>query len=189
MKNNYFKMEYPQKIPDDIIKKCANSIKEGNIIIYPSDTCYMFSADAFNKKAVDKIYELKSRDTNKPMSVLVKDYEMLMKIADISNNKIDEIKRYLPGLYTLLFPIKKDITYCCIGNSDRIGIRIMNYLPANKLMNRVNIPIITTSANLSNQKSPFNFTEILNQFRESIYDNVNVILDIGDLKSDNYLVL
>ena len=90
----------------DLIQRSAELLKQNKIIVYPTDTVYGIGGNALNKEVIDKIYKLKNRPRNKPLSIIVKDFSMLKKYCDVSPKELLKIKSYLPGPYTLL--LKKE---------------------------------------------------------------------------------
>lgn len=150
----------------DVVKE----ILAGKVFIYPTDTIYGIGCDATNEKAVEKIKQIKSRDRDKPLSVIAPSFEW------IENNFIInlDIKKYLPGPYTLLLK-KKDICFLkWISPNDRIGVRI----PGNEFTKKIqasNLPFVTTSVNLSGE--PFALS--LKDIKEEVLKEVDYIIE-GD---------
>ncbi|WP_421078170.1 L-threonylcarbamoyladenylate synthase [Methanothermococcus sp. Ax23] len=159
------------------IKKEIESIKkmilDGKIIICGTDTLYGLCANALDENAVKKVYELKKRDPNKPISIFLKDKEDIEKYAytnDISKKIID---KFLPGALTIILK-KKDIIPDIVSK-DYIGIRI----PDSKIIRELSIiPLTATSANLSGEESPTSADEISEELKEK----VDLIIDTGTCK-------
>lgn len=88
----------------DSIKKVAESIKSGEIVVIPTDTVYGLAADALNEKAVKEIYDLKNRKLSNPMSVLVSNMEMIEKVTTgVSDIEKNIIQKFFPGALTIIF--------------------------------------------------------------------------------------
>lgn len=138
------------KIGKKNIEKAREAVKNGGIIIYPTDTLYGLGADIFNEKAIKKIFKIKKRDNKKPISVMVSDYQDVKKLAFISDKQEKIIKKLLPGPYTIILKKKKIVSDLLTAGSDKVGIRI----PKNKFCRILskNLPITTTSANISGEK-------------------------------------
>jgi L-threonylcarbamoyladenylate synthase len=181
----------PQRPNLEIIKKAARLIKNGRTVVYPTDTCYGIGVDAFNKKAIKKVFELKERNFNRPLSVIVKDTKMAKKIAKINKKQEKYFKSRLPGRYTLIFKKKKSLpphqNIWCGGvpdiltaEFDTIGIRIPNYLITQLLGNEIMNPYTTTSANVSRQPPCYLIQDFLKQIKGK---NVlpDLILNVGPL--------
>ena len=91
----------------ETIKKAAKSIKEGRIIILPTDTVYGFVADATNKKAVEKLFKIKKRKKEKPIPIFVKNIEMAKKLVLIDKEQEKFLKKVWPGKVTVVLERKK----------------------------------------------------------------------------------
>jgi len=148
----------------DVVKE----ILAGKVFIYPTDTIYGIGCDATNESAVDRIKKIKIRDSSKSFSVIAPSFEWIE-----SNFIVDfEIKKYLPGPYTLLLK-KKDVNFLkWISVNDRIGVRI----PANEFTNEIQkagVPFVTTSVNLSGEP----FATTLNDIRDDILEQVDYLVD------------
>ena len=152
-------------------------ILSGEIIIYPTDTIYGFGVDATNQKAIHKLNRLKKRVS--PLSIIVSSYDMIREFVDFKFKASDEIKKYLPGAYTILLNNNNNILPNEIGlDTGKIGIRIPNSKFITKLVEKINKPIITTSVNIHNSHS-------LNDI-DSIYNNfsfINIFSKELDVKS------
>lgn len=167
----------PENPDINLVNKAIEVMANGGVVLYPTDTVYGLGANIFNKDAVKKIYKIKQRDFNKPLSVLVSDTYSLDLIAELNEKQWAMVNGWLPGPYTFILH-KKPIVPPFVSHSYKIGIRI----PDNKIaryLARI-FPITTTSANLSNQDTLANPKDILNQ----IGNSVDLVIDVGSLKSD-----
>ena len=155
------------KITDKVIGKFKNEI-----FIYPTDTIYGLGCDATKKKLVEKIRKIKNRD-NKPFSVIAPSVQWIL-----NNFKVDKklIKKYLPGPYTLLLEKKDRFFLSYISNNEFIGVRIpqCNFT---KILQGLNVPIVTTSVNLSGE----NFANSVNEIDKRIFKIISIIVDGGKL--------
>ena len=135
-------------------KQFKQEILQSKVFIYPTDTLYGLGCNAMNKSSVNRIREIKGRD-NKPFSVIAPSFEWIEEHFEID---ID-LKKYLPGPYTLLLKKKNPGFLSWVSNNDKIGIRIPNNKFCFKLQ-KLGIPIITTSVNFSSQPSALSLEEI-----------------------------
>ena len=105
----------------------ANLIRNGEIIVYPTDTIYGFGVDASNPLAIEKLNQLKNRE--KPYSIVVETINMLKNYADISNNLEEHIKQFVPGPYTFILNNKynKNLSDFISLNLKTIGVRIPDH--------------------------------------------------------------
>ncbi|MAW75294.1 MAG: threonylcarbamoyl-AMP synthase [Candidatus Marinimicrobia bacterium] len=157
------------------LKIAADLIKNGEIIIYPTDTIYGFGVDATNEKAVSKLNKLKKRQ--QVYSIIVDSITMLEKYAQIDSKLKNKIQDYLPGPYTLI--LKKNKSNLCnlvTLELDTIGIRIPEHFFPCNLVKLINKPIITTSVNLHNTKNLIKIDDFLNFFPEiNIFEDSNIV--------------
>lgn len=160
----------------DIMKKIIDVINNDGVVIMPTDTIYGIVAKATNEDVIKKVYSLKKRDDRKPMLILVSDKEMLKNYV-LSINEIEQtlIDSLWPGPLTIIFD-KKNISDLLTGGLNTVGIRI----PANKdlldIITRVGVPLLSTSVNLSGEKS----ATCVSNISESMLDNVDYVYDNGE---------
>ncbi|MDP1695754.1 MAG: L-threonylcarbamoyladenylate synthase [archaeon] len=158
--------EYPE---EELIK----AIKSGEVFVYPTDTVYGLGCNALNINSVSRIKLIKSREKEKPLSVIAPSKSWIKENLII--DKID-IDKYLPGPYTLVL-WKKDKNFLLhVSASDTLGIRIPNN-DFTKLVEKAGVPFITTSVNLSGEKPAASFFEI----KTEIINSVDITLDGGTL--------
>jgi len=142
------------------IKKAVQILKKGGIIAYPTDTVFGIGCNIFDKEAVRRIFELKGRDFNKPLSIAVFDFKMLESLVFITKEEQKILKKILPGPFTIILPKKPIVSSLITAKSEFVGIRIPEYKIVLELIKKASFPIITTSANVSGKKSPFNSKEV-----------------------------
>ena len=92
----------------EILEKAAEVLRDGGVILYPTETIYGLGANALDEKAVSKIFKIKERDLNKPLSVLVRDMQMAKKIACIDSKAEKILESVWPGPITIVLR-KKDL--------------------------------------------------------------------------------
>ena len=157
----------------------AKIIKNGGLVIFPTETVYGVGANGLNKNAIKKIYEAKQRPLNKPISLLVSNIDMIENVAkDITNIEYSIIEKFFPGPLTIILKKKETIPDILTAGSDTIGIR----MPANdialNLINYAGVPLATPSANLSGKPSGTNLKDIIKDFD----GNVDCFIDDGPSK-------
>jgi len=155
------------------IENIKKMILDGKIIICGTDTLYGLCANALDQEAVKKVYELKKRDLNKPISIFLKDKEDIEKYAYINNVSKKIIDKFLPGPLTII--LKKKEIIPDIVSKEYIGIRI----PDSKIIRELAVvPLTATSANLSGEEPPTSADEI----NEELKEKVHLIIDTGVCK-------
>ena len=171
-----------EEIDDGAIFEVANALKEGKIVVFPTDTVYGIGTNAYDKEACKKIYEIKGRPKNKPLSILISNISMLKEVVeDISSIEQKLIDAFWPGPLTIKFKKREGILPNIVSASDEyIRVRLVNEGVIYKLIETSGVPIVAPSANLSGS---FTGTKIENIVKE-LGGKVDYILDCGDIESD-----
>ncbi len=164
------------------IKTAIKLIRQGKVIVCPTDTVYGLIADATDKKAVEKIFKIKKRKDKKPVPIFVKDLKMAKRIAKIDKKQEKFLKSVWPGKVTVVLE-RKMIRRVYGINKRTIALRIPNFKPVNFLLEKLNRPLVGTSANISGKLPSGNLKEILRQFKGKKYQP-DLIVDGGNLKPD-----
>ena len=159
------------KITPENILKAIDFIKQGGVVIHPTDTCYGLAADITNEKAVNKIYALKQMKKEKPMSILVNDLEMFKKYAELSPEAEDLAQKHLPGALTLVVSKTKNVPKFYAENTNMIGVRIPDHKLSLELVASLKKPITTTSANITGYPQAYSPEEV-----EKYFKNEEVLL-------------
>jgi L-threonylcarbamoyladenylate synthase len=142
------------------LKNCVLHLKNGGLILYPTDTIWGIGCDASNVNAVKKVYELKQRIDSKALICLVADNRMLSKyIKQIPEVALDIID-VAENPTTIVYDAPQNLAENLIGSDNTIAIRIPNDDFCFQLLRQFNGAIVSTSANISGQTSPKSFTEI-----------------------------
>lgn len=142
-------MEFFELHPDNpqlrYINKAIQTLKEGGIIIYPTDTVYGIGCDIFNKDALNRIKEIKNDPEIKLLSFICPGLKNIAKYAKVSDYAYKTMKRLLPGPYTFILPAAKLVPKKLWTKRKKVGIRIPNNQIALKLVEELGNPIISTS--------------------------------------------
>ena len=158
------------------MKEIVKIIKDGGIVIMPTDTIYGIIADATNENAIRKVYELKKRNESKPMLMLVNSYDMLNNyVSEVSDIEYKLIDKLWPGPLTIIFK-KSNVSDLLTGGLDTVGIRYPNNQLLNDIMKQLGVPLLSTSVNLSGENAATNTKYI----SKDILENVDYVLDIGE---------
>ncbi|MFA5811470.1 MAG: L-threonylcarbamoyladenylate synthase [bacterium] len=159
------------------IARAVEYLRKGQVIAYPTETIYGLGADVLERKAVKRIYDLKSRDYGLPISILVGDLSMLRQVvAKVPDRALPLMRRFWPGALTILFPASDLIPKGLVTNTGRVGIRISSHPVAAALVGQFGRPITTTSANLSGFPPSLSVKHVQKYFGEKI----PCILDGGE---------
>lgn len=147
------------------LKQPARIIKNGGIVVFPTETVYGIGADALNEAAVRKLYEIKERPLDKPISLLVSSIGMIEQVAkDITELEYALIKEFFPGPLTIILKKKDIVPNIVTASQDTVGIRMPTEEIALKLIDYVGGPIATPSANISGKPSGIDIESIMKDF-------------------------
>jgi len=162
-----------------IIAEAASIIRNGGVVVFPTRSLYGLGADAFNARAVNRIFHIKQRPVNKPILVLIKDKDELDRLAALVPTAATAImERFWPGRVSIVFQAKKRLSANLTAGTNKIGIRLPGHNIAYTLVKAAGSPITGTSANLSGSAGCFQ----INDLDEKIVHSVDLILDAGPLR-------
>ncbi|MEM2943173.1 MAG: L-threonylcarbamoyladenylate synthase [Methanomassiliicoccales archaeon] len=161
-------------LPDGRIEEMANAVRKGKLVIYPTETLYGLGANPFDEAAITRVYMVKRRPFDMPLSVAVADIDMLEDIAVLDGKTRKLLSKFTPGPITLLLTKKGNIPDILTSSSMEIGIRIPDHPLALRLIRRCG-PIISTSANLHSHPDPINAQMAI----ADIGDKVEYCIDCG----------
>jgi tRNA threonylcarbamoyl adenosine modification protein (Sua5/YciO/YrdC/YwlC family) len=175
MNNTYF--VHPQNPQKVVIRRAVEALIDGGVIIYPTDTVYGIGCDITKKQAIERIVKIKSRTPKKPFSFICCDLKQASQYAGISNFAHYILKRFLPGPYTFVLPAAHNAPKLLQSKQRSVGVRIPNNAVALELVKGLGSPIVSTSANLSDDKVLTTPEELMEQFSR----HVDMILECGQL--------
>ncbi len=160
---------------DDAVARCASVVKNGGIIVFPTDTIYGIGCDPYNDKAVTRIFAIKGRDEKKALPVLAYSIEDVEKIVLLGDSGRALAKKFWPGALTIVAPVAdRNISPALTAGSNGLAVRV----PANRctlsLLSHCRY-IVGTSANRSGERSLRSAQEVL----ESALDGYDALLDGG----------
>ena len=158
-------LDFKDEIDYTKLQEPANIIKKGGIVIFPTETVYGIGVNGLDEEAIKKLYKIKQRPLNKPISLLVSNIEMVEKIAkDITEIEYKLMKNFCPGPFTIILKKKDIIPNILTANQETVGIRMPSEEIARKLVEYANVPIATPSANISGKQSGTNLKNIIEDF-------------------------
>ena len=169
------------KISEKNILKSALLIKQGEIIVFPTDTVYGIGCDPFNEKAIEKIFHIKQR-RNKPLPVLCQSIDYARQLVDFDEILNKFAIKFWPGPLTILAPIKNHaLPKLLTLNSDLLGIRVPNNPITIKLISACGGCLVGTSANISGKKSHSTYSEVISELND--FDGILAIDSTENLES------
>ena len=159
------------------VSTAINALKQGKIIVYPTDTLYGLGADIFNETALRKVFEIKKRPKNLPLSIAVSNFDDANKFAYINHSAKMLIEKLLPGKLTLIVKKKPIISDLITAGLEKVAIRIPDNVIALELLSRFG-PITATSANIHGKKTHYIISDIAMQLKSA---DIIYYLDDGAL--------
>lgn len=174
----YYKIN-PLKPDRKILTRTLEVLKAGGIIVYPTNTLYGLGVDVFNQRALERLFVVKQRTIDQPVSLMVASVEQLIELfARADQRQTNVLKKLLPGKFTVILKskFKQNLAYFSSGSRNtKVGFRVAE-LPFNqKLLIKFGNPISSTSANVSGKPNAKTVQEIIAQFG----DRLDLILDAG----------
>ena len=146
------------------IKKQAQLLREGNTVIFPTETVYGLGANALDEIAVKKIYEAKGRPSDNPLIVHIYDKDEVYDLAKSVSDKAKIIMdKFWPGPITIILNKKSIVPYTTSGGLDTVAIRMPSHKIAREIIKEAGVPIAAPSANISGRPSPTKATHVYDE--------------------------
>lgn len=161
------------------ILEAADIIRNGGVVVFPTRNLYGLGADAFNPDAVARVFRIKRRPPDKPVSILVRsrmDVDRL--VTDIPAAALKLMRRFWPGRITIVFQARPEVSPVLTAGTGKIGIRVPEHPAAVALIAALDRPTTGTSANLSGMPGVHRIGDL----PQAIIDSVDLVLDAGDLQ-------
>ena len=181
----------------DNIKEAAECIKNGGTVVFPTETVYGLGGDAFNEKAIDKIYAAKGRPGDNPLIVHISDLNELDNlVCEITEYAKVLINRFWPGPLTMIFKKKPSVPSKVTAGRNTVAVRFPSNETAQELIRESGTPIAAPSANLSGSPSPTVCSDVV----DDLYSRVDYIIDatgceiglestVVDVSGDDVIIL
>jgi tRNA threonylcarbamoyl adenosine modification protein (Sua5/YciO/YrdC/YwlC family) len=169
-----------------LIAQVVEILKKGGVIAYPTDTTYGIGCSILNKKAMERVYRIKQRERNKPVSFICADLAEISRYAQVSNFAFKVMKRLLPGPYTLVLDAARSVPDLLMTRQKSVGIRVPDNAICLAIVRELGHPIVTTSANLSGEEpigDPFLVDEELGSQLDLVVDGGILTADVSSVVS------
>ena len=161
------------------VTKAFQVLKQGGIILYPTDTVWGIGCDATNYEVVQRIYQLKQREDSKSMICLVSDFKMLNQyIEEVPEVAYDILKNAVKPT-TIVYDKPLHVAENLIAEDNTLALRVVRESFASQLVKKFRKPIVSTSANISGQQTPKSFKEI----SDEILKGVDYVVNLPNAKS------
>ncbi len=166
-----------EKPEPSLVAYAAEQIKAGQVLGMPTDTFYGLAADPFNLRAVERVYEIKSRSRHKPLSLLIESEEQAEMLArePMPEEFFDLARKFWPGPLTIIVPAASRLPLKVTANTGNVALRIPSANIPLAVIRAAGVPITATSANLSGASECTTAGAVRDQLQHSI----NIIVDGG----------
>ena len=167
---------WEERTDTEELKIICNLIKNGEIVIFPTETVYGIGANAYDENAVGKIFIAKGRPSDNPLIVHLADKRKISEVAEeLTNVEQELVDNFMPGPFTLIMKKKPIIPDIVTGGLDTVAVRIPDNIIARAIIQFSGVPIAAPSANISGKPSG---TEI-DDIRNELEGKVSAIVDGG----------
>jgi L-threonylcarbamoyladenylate synthase len=166
---------------EEIIKKAAKVIKEGGLVVFPSDTVYGLMVDPTNQSAVEKLLAFKNRWHGKAISIAVLDQKMAEGYVVLSDNGKNVYANLLPGPFTVISQGKHKVAKGIEAENGTLGVRIPENKYISDLVKEVDGPVTATSANLSGKTPHYSIESFLKTLSKRKMEMIDLIVDADKL--------
>ena len=164
-----------------VIEETVKVIRNGGLVVFPTDTVYGLMVDPTNEKAVKKLLNFKNRWTGKAISVAVLDKKMAMEYVKLSKNDENVYSSLLPGPFTIINNGKHKVVEGIEAENGTLGIRIPDYKYIQDLIKVLKRPVTATSANLAGRRPNYSVEGFLKSLSEKKKEMIDLVVDAGKL--------
>ena len=175
----------PENPQQRLVNLVVESFKDGGIIAYPTDTIYGIGCDIFQKGALERLYQIKGKDPNKPLSLIVSDFKDISDYGQMTNEAFQLMKTLTPGPYTFILQASRRVPKGMLTKRKTVGIRIPDNKICIAMAQALGNPIITTSVRNPDNKL-FNDAE---EIAERLKGKIDLVVDGGRISPHHSTIL
>lgn len=170
-----------EKPEASLIRYAADQIRAGEVLGMPTDTFYGLASDPFNLRAVDRVYEIKSRSRHKPLSLLIESVDQAEELSQPLPEEFYALARkFWPGPLTMIVRASSRLPLKVTANTGNVALRVPNSAIPLAVVQAAGIPITATSANLSGESECTTAEAV----RDQLQDRIAIIVDGGTSPRD-----
>jgi len=173
---------YPRKRQ---IQRAVEIIRDGGLVVYPTDTTYGIGCDLFDRRAIDRVYSVKRKNPKTPLSFICHDLKDLSHYALVPNNAYKMMRRLLPGPYTFILPATREVPRILMTKRKTVGIRVPNNAICLALLEELGHPIISSSVRRGEGEI---FTDPA-EIHQQLGHQIDLVIDGGILVSEQSTVV
>jgi tRNA threonylcarbamoyl adenosine modification protein (Sua5/YciO/YrdC/YwlC family) len=156
------------------IRRAVEALKAGKLIGYPTDTCYGLGCDLFNKKAIDRLYQVKAMPDDHPLSFVCRDIADVAKYAVLHDYEYRILKQFLPGPYCFILNSTREVPRIVQSPRKHVGVRVPKHEVTRALVEELGGPIISSTAAKAGEPPMVDPNEI-----DDAFSGLELVLDGG----------
>jgi len=156
------------------IRRAVDALEAGEVIAYPTDTVYGLGCDLFNKKAIDRLYQIKGLDRSQMLAFVCQDLADVSKYAIVQNDVYRLLKKYLPGPYCFILESTREVPRVIQSKRKTVGVRIPNHPVALAICKELGRPIISSTASRHGEPGNPDPNDI-----DDVFPGLALVLDAG----------
>ncbi|MBI2624702.1 threonylcarbamoyl-AMP synthase [Candidatus Parcubacteria bacterium] len=161
--------------------EALRTLRQGGILVLPTDTVYGLAADATNDDAVRRLFRIKNRPPAKPVPVFVSSVEMAKTIAYVDQRTERALEQVWPGAVIVILSVRSRVAPAVTAGGPTVGVRLPDHPVPVALVEKLGRPIVGASANITGEPPRHSAVEVLGDFRHQLF-KPDLVLDLGRLE-------
>lgn len=163
------------------MSRVVNTLRQGGLVIYPTETCYGLAALATSEQGVSKLLQFKQRPSGKAIAIAVNGVAMAEEYVAVNPEIVSIFQRFLPGPLTVIGKSLGKSDYRLETEQGTLGLRYSSHAIPNQIITDLNAPITATAANLSGGAIPYSISKLLEALPADKRELIDIIIDAGEL--------
>jgi len=178
-------MKLTNQNEDELVIKAAQALKNGEVIVHPTETCYGFAVDLFNEEALEKLYEVKKMERDKPLSIMVDSLDMADKYGLFSDYAKNIVEQFWPGPVSIMVMKRKGSLPEFFNVGEKfVSIRYSSDPLSTRIVEAFGKPMVTTSANLGGKPACYNVKDLKEQLGVRRFEKIGLVVDAGKIPAN-----
>ncbi len=151
-----------------MIPRIVNAVRNNLLVCFPTEAIYALACNALDSRAIKKIYQVKKRSQNKPLSIFVNDISSLARIAKLEEKYTNLVNHFSPGPITYILPLKNNNILPNEFFKGSVGIRIPDHPIVISILNELKTPLVATSVNISGEQGAYKASGIPKSIKQHL---------------------
>ncbi len=164
----------------EVIREAVDVLSRGGVIVYPTDTVYGLGANALNTDAVEQVFKIKNRQSDKPLPIVARNLGWVRELAFVPPKLEKVLSEVWPGPTTVILPNQRIIPKVLIAGLHNVGIRIPDHQFIDRILAKFGYPLTSTSANIAGEEATGDINQIIGSFTDRIW-KPDLVIDAGVL--------